>query len=98
MAQVTLRLDERLWTDVKRAAEARGLSANRYVADVLAAVADPATAGSDRERIRERLARAGLLEVPPPGGTPPDEQAVAAARRRAGRGTPLSELVAEGRR
>jgi hypothetical protein len=98
MPQVTLRLDERLWTDVKRAAEARGLSANRYVADVLAAVADPATAGSDRERIRERLARADLLETPSRGPAPPDERAVAEARRRAGRGTPLSDLVAEGRR
>jgi hypothetical protein len=51
--------------------------------------------GGDDElqRLRERLARPGLVVTPSPPRQRPDRQAVAAARRRAGVGTPLSELV-----
>ncbi|MBA3742668.1 hypothetical protein [Sporichthya sp.] len=53
--------------------------------------------GDEVTRIRERLALAGLLaEVDGPVERP-DASQVAAARAEAGRGTPLSDLVARGR-
>jgi len=46
------------------------------------------------ERLRQRLADAGLLSaVTPIDAEPPDPAAVDAARRRAGHGRPLSEYV-----
>jgi hypothetical protein len=70
---------------------------NDYVSAVLAAATDPSLGGTEAERVRERLAIAGLLA---PAGEPrrrPSAKEVAAARRAAGKGTPLRELVREGR-
>lgn len=98
MANVTLRVPDEVWDDVKAAARRRSQSANQYVTDVLIAITDPSSAGDDRGRLRERLARAGLLEEPAATSVRPAAGEIDAARRRAGRGTPLSDLVAEGRR
>lgn len=94
MANVTLRLDDETWTAVKDAAAREGQSANAYVVDVLTAITDPHNARDELERIRERLRRAGLLEEPPPTAKRrPEPAALRAAMRRAGRGTPLSEIL-----
>lgn len=70
---------------------------NDYVTAVLDAATNPDLADGEAEVLRERLARAGLLA--PTGKTrqrPPVER-VAAARAAAARGTPLSQLVDQGR-
>jgi hypothetical protein len=98
MANVTLRVDDDTWAAVKAAAEREGVSANAYIATILTAVTDPQSAGDGVERIRERLRRAGLLEEAPRlAGRRPGAAAVRAAGRRAGRGTPVSDLIVEGR-
>jgi len=99
MAHVSLRLDDVLLDRVRAAALRGDRSVNRYIVDVLAAATDPDLAGTDVERIRERLQAAGLLEDPVayPVGRPA-QQEVRGARRRAGRGTSLSDLVTEERR
>jgi hypothetical protein len=97
MAQLTWRADDELVERVRRQAEREGRSMNDYVTWVLDALTNPDLAGSEAERIRERLARAGLLA---PSGTRrgrPDPKAVARARRAAGKGTSLSDLVERGR-
>jgi hypothetical protein len=99
MRQVTLRLPDDLADRLKRAAQAQQRSVNGYATAVLAAAVDPELAGDEAARVRERLARAGLLE--PIATTPrarPSKAAVARARKRAGKGRPLSDLVSEGRR
>lgn len=98
MAQMTWRSDDELHGRVRRAARAQGRSMNDYVNAVLDVATDPNLAGSEAERLRERLDRAGLLA---PAGAPrrrPDRAKVVKARAAAGRGTPLVELVDEGRR
>jgi hypothetical protein len=99
MKQVTLRLDDRLAAFLKQAAAARSESVNTYVQTVLSAAVDPTYAGDEAAQMIERLRRAGLLaavmQTPDPA---PDAAALAAARKRAGRGQPLSSLVAEDRR
>ena len=69
---------------------------NDYVTAVLDAATDPRLAGSDEERLRERLDQAGLLTEPGAPRRQAREEA-AAARRRAGQGTSLSQLVSEDR-
>lgn len=99
MANVTLRLDDETWTAVKDAAAREGQSANSYIVNALTALTDPQSAGGELERIRERLRRAGLLEEPSPTAKRrPDQAALRAARARAGRGTPLSEILERDRR
>jgi hypothetical protein len=101
MAQMTWRTSEGLLERVRRQAAEQGVSLNEWVTTVLTAVADPEHEGSDVERVRARLRRAGLLEEVGSGpvpSTPLDEARLAAARVAAGRGTELSELVARGRR
>lgn len=80
---------------------------NDLLTHVLDAVTNPALAGSEAERVRERLAAAGILadpgsraeagEVAPRADQAsrgrPDRRALARARRAAGHGTPLAELV-----
>ncbi len=99
MAQLTIRVPDELASDVKAHAVASRRSVNSWVTAVLEAAVNPELAGSEAERLRARLARAGLLAVPERAGvTAPDAAAVRRARRRAGRGTPLSALVVEDRR
>lgn len=100
MPQITLRVDERLATEVKAYASKAGRSVNAWVVSVLRAVVDPDLAGSEAERTRARLARAGLLVLPQAraGLKAPDARRLARARQAAGKGTRLSELVAAGRR
>ncbi len=97
--QLTLRIAPELADDLKRAAGRRGESVNAFATAVLAAAVDPDLAGDEVDRLRERLARAGLLsEVERPDGfEPADPVALASARRAAGKGTPLSDLVRDGR-
>ncbi len=99
MPQVTWRTDDDLLARVRHAAAQAGWSVNTWISRVLDAATDPDLADDELDRIRERLARAGLLAEPLAGtSTRPDPERVAAARARAGRGTPLSELVIDGRR
>jgi hypothetical protein len=98
MGQMSWRAPDELLARVRAAADEWGWSMNEYVTRVLSAATDPAYAGDESSRLRERLARAGLLA---PAGSPrrrPSDRDVAGARRAAGRGTPLSDLVARERR
>ncbi|MGH7866356.1 MAG: transcriptional regulator [Candidatus Dormibacteraceae bacterium] len=100
MAQITWRADYELIDRVKCLASREGQSLNAYVTRVLNALTNPDLAGDDLQKIRERLARAGLLasngaaRVARPR---PDPQALAKAREAAGRGTNLSDLIVDGR-
>ncbi len=94
MAQITVRADEELVDRIRSQAERAGRSMNEFVVRVLDAATNPDLAGDEAERVRERLATAGLLAHPEPfRGLLPDTQAVQAARQRAGIGTTLSDLV-----
>lgn len=97
---MTWRTTEELLDRLRRQAEQQGRSLNDWVTTVLAAASDPSYAGTDAERIRERLAAAGLLDVSLTTGSRrrPDRKRLAAARSAAGKGTPLSDLVTDGRR
>jgi predicted transcriptional regulator len=99
MRQVTLRLPDELADRLKDAAQAQERSVNGYAAAVLAAAVDPELAGDEATRVRERLARAGLLAPTSAGARRrPSNAAVARARKRAGKGRTLAELVSQGRR
>lgn len=99
MRQLTLRVPDELARRLKEAAAGGGRSVNSYATAVLSAAVDPDLAGDEATRLRERLARAGLLA---PAGAEsrrrPSKRAAAGARRRAGAGRQLSELVSEDRR
>ena len=98
MAQLTVRLEDDLARELKVHAEGAGRSVNAWVIAVLRAAVDPEFADSAAERTRGRLARAGLLVTPGPAAVKrPDAERVAAARRAAGTGTPLSDIVRDGR-
>ncbi len=97
MAQLTVRTTDELVERVRTAAGRLGRSRNEYVVAVLDAATDPDLAGDDVERIRERLARAGLLASTGDTRRRPDADAVAAARTAAGRGTRLSDIVTSDR-
>lgn len=95
---MTWRTTDELLDRVRRQAEQRGRSLNDWVSTVLEAASDPSHAGTEAEQVRERLARAGVLDsVADVVGPAPDPGRVAAARVRAGAGTPLAQLVAQGR-
>lgn len=96
--QMSLRLDDSLAEDVRAHAARAGMSVNGWIALVLGAAVDPELAGSEAERTRERLARAGLLVTSAEAARPPDPRKVERARKAAGTGTPLGSLVADGRR
>jgi plasmid stability protein len=96
-ATLTIRVPPELADRLRSTAAQRGESLNAYATAVLGAAVDPELAGTELERVRERLARAGLLA--PASGTakPPDAERVARARRAASQGRRLSDLVAENR-
>lgn len=98
MAQMTWRAPDELLERVRRQAVAQGRSLNEWVTTILDAASDPATAGGEAQRVRERLVRAGLLESSAPAIVRrPTPAALERARAAAGRGANLSELVSDGR-
>lgn len=97
MAQMTVRLDDELLDRVRHAAAGQGRSMNDYVGNVLDAATNPDLAGSEVQQLRERLDRAGLLAPPGEPRQRPSRADVARARAAASTGTPLSDLVSEGR-
>lgn len=97
MGQVTWRASEELINRVRAAASTAGRSMNDYVTVVLEAATDPALGGTEAERVRERLALAGLLAPVDRSRRRPPATRVAAARRAAGRGASISELVGQDR-
>ena len=97
MAQVTLRVPDELARRLKEAAAADGRSLNAWATAVLAAMVDPEFAGDGVARIKERLARAGLLADSGDPVDRPEPRRVARARARAGRGRSLSDIVSDGR-
>ena len=100
MEQFSVRLSDELGRAVRQLAAARGASINQTFEDLVAAATDPALADDDRQALRERLARAGLVfdVTALPDVDAPSEDEVARARAAAGSGTPLAQLVSEGRR
>lgn len=97
MQQVTWRAPDDLVDRVRSVASRHGQSMNEFLTRVLDAATDPDLGGTDAQRIRERLAQAGLLA---PAGTPrarPDGQQLARARHAAGTGTRLADIVARDR-
>lgn len=97
MSQVSWRAPDELVDRVRAAARQHGTSVNEFMTAVLDAATDPDLAGDEAVRVRERLAAAGLLARPAPRSGRPAAAEVAAARERAGRGTPLSDIVSAGR-
>jgi predicted transcriptional regulator len=100
MQQFSVRLSDERGAAVRRLAAVRERSVNQTFEDLVAAATDPAHAASELAGLRERLSRAGLVfdvgELP--AAPAPDEAELLRARAAAGGGTPLSELVSEGRR
>ena len=68
---MTWRATEELLERVRHQAVEQGRSLNDWVTVVLDAASDPANAGGQAERLRERLGRAGLLEGHGGGGPDP---------------------------
>lgn len=98
MAQVSWRADDRLVERVKLAATNSGRSMNEFVTLVLDVATDPARAGTEAERVRERLQHAGLLATPVRSANQrPSRAAIEAASHRAASGSALADLVSEGR-
>ncbi len=97
MAQMTWRADDDLLEHVRFQAAESGRSMNDFVTAVLRTVTDPDYAEPGVERLRARLARAGLLAPATRQGERPDQAAFEAARAQAGAGTPLSDIVAADR-
>jgi HicB family len=99
-ATLTIRVDESLAELAKRQALIEGVSLNQYTADLLRAALDPASAGTLVDSLRERLQRAGLTVATGSSKSSrprPDAAALAAAMEAAGKGTPLSDIVAASR-
>ncbi len=97
MSQMTLRTSEELMQRIRTAAKSQDRSLNDYVSLVLDAATNPDLAGSAAERVRERLAAAGLVSHDGVARPRPSAAAVATARKAAGRGKRLSQIVVEGR-
>lgn len=99
MPQLTLRVPTELVDRLKTVAAARGESVNAYASAVLGAAVDPDLASDEAERLRERLARAGLLAdlAPPRASKRHSRRDVARARRAAAQGRSVSDVVREGR-
>ena len=93
-SQLTLRVSENLARRLKQVAAEEGKSVNAYAEFVLETVVDPELAGSERERLRERFARAGLLGFGTPVDfEPPTDEEIERIGKKAARGTPASELI-----
>jgi hypothetical protein len=97
MEQMTWRASADLLDRVRRAAQRQRRSMNDYVTAVLDAATNPSLAGSEAAALRERLDRAGLLAEPGKPRRRPPHYETERARTRAGRGTPLAELVSQDR-
>jgi hypothetical protein len=97
MAQMTWRPSDELLERVRAQAAQNGRSLNEWVTTVLDAVTDPTSAGDVAQQVRERLARAGVLESTFDARKRPGKAELARARAAAGRGTPLAQLVRDGR-
>jgi hypothetical protein len=97
MGQVSWRADDELLARVRAAAQEHGWSLNMFVTRVMDAATDPEHAPPGAERIRERLARAGLLAEAGPPVVRPAKAAVRRAGKAAAGGTTLAELVSAGR-
>ena len=97
IAQLTIRTTEELLARVRAAAATRGGSMNDFVTRVLDAATDPDLTSDEAGRVREKLARAGLLVAAADPRKRPAPADAAAARTAAAVGTPLSEFVADGR-
>lgn len=100
-ATLTIRVDDELAELARDRAHEQGISLNQYATNLLRAALDPSSSGDLIESLRERLRRAGLEVARPTatrGSTPrPAPDVVAAAMRAAGNGTPLSDIVSDGR-
>ncbi len=101
MVQLSLRIDEQLHRDATLAARAAGTSLNGYLALVLRAALTPHDGEPESDRIRARLAAAGLIDgssAPQvaPSDAPSDKRFMQALERSRG-GTPASTLIAEER-
>jgi hypothetical protein len=70
---------------------------NDYITAVLDVATDPNLAGTEADRLRERLAHAGLLAPVGRRRQRPSAGEVAEARAAAGKGASLSDLVSKGR-
>ena len=97
MAQLTIRTSEELLDRIRTAAASRGGSMNDFVTRVLDVATDPDLNTDETDRVRERLAHAGLLVTHKAPRCRPAGQAVAAARAAAGAGRPMSDLIGDGR-
>jgi plasmid stability protein len=99
MAQLTIRLDDDLARALKAHVAGLGISVNGWVVAVLDAALNPDLERSEVERTRARLERAGLLarSAGHPRSSRPEPRRVERARKAAGKGTPLSRLVSDGR-
>ena len=97
MAQISLRISDELAEDVKADARRRNLSVNGYITYILKSASDPTFGGTEAERVRERLRRAGLLEewAGEPEVVPPSREEIERIRTKAGEGVSLSDLVIE---
>jgi sugar phosphate isomerase/epimerase len=108
MTTIAVTVSDELRTRLESAADAAGLPLDTWLREALAHVvtgppipsdtADTIERDEDPERLRRRLAEAGLLMVfegPPPER--PSAARLAEARAAAGRGRPLSDYVSEGR-
>lgn len=83
---------------VRRVAADQGRSMNDFVTAVLDAATNPDLAGDAAAQLRARFAAAGILAAPGSPRVRPSRSAVAKARKAAAAGTPLQDLVSEGRR
>lgn len=97
MTQVTWRAPDELVERVRRVASRQGCSVNEYLSRLARAATDPTLEGDDVERLRERLALAGLLVETGQRRTRPADDAVARARRLAGQGSAVSDLIVRDR-
>lgn len=91
-------MDDALLDAVRRAANAAGLSVNRFITETLLVATSEDDQSTEAERMRHRLRAAGLLAVEPrPSGRRISDRRLAELRKKAGTGTPLSDIVAADR-